>query len=66
MVVIFMLLKRLLEDFNQLRSSMEEASVLYGLADPRVIEYSRKLDDLHNKINVIKYGYKKQIGIIKQ
>ncbi|MDR7002583.1 Spo0E family sporulation regulatory protein-aspartic acid phosphatase [Neobacillus niacini] len=53
-----MLLKKIYEEFEEYRSKMEEAGLLYGLQDYRVIQYSKKLDEIHKLLLKLKYPNK--------
>ncbi|MEW9674008.1 Spo0E family sporulation regulatory protein-aspartic acid phosphatase [Ammoniphilus sp. 3BR4] len=57
-----MLLKKVYEEFEEHRRKMEEAGLLYGLHDSRVLQYSKKLNDIYNLLIKLRYPDEELIG----
>lgn len=56
----------LLEKIELLRQQMVQVGLECGLDHPEVLEYSKKIDQLHNELNYIDHSLSKELVRNKQ
>jgi hypothetical protein len=52
-----LILKKLVDEYEEVRKNMNEASRKAGRINPVVLEYSRRLDELHNLFLSLRFNH---------